>query len=219
MKDHVIIEDRMYKCEIRTMDNKTHFESEVRPTVMIKTALEEAGSQLTKEAPDGGAGVRDNTQPSNNEYFINRKDSLKKMIDDDLLFDAIITSRNVIIQQKIAKRETVQDSHIFSTNEEISDAKEDVIEQFSQDFAAIKWKTIKDVAQDVCDKHTKAILEYDTKKREMKRLVDECTEYIMWADFLVANKDAITLKKKCEVLKNIAEELKSKAENNDDSGL
>lgn len=219
LKEYVIIEDRMYKCEIRTMDNKTHFESEVKTNVMIKTTLEEAGSDLPKEAPDVGAGVRDNTQQSNNEYFINRKDSLKKMIDDDLLFDAMITSRNVIIQQKIAKGETVQDSRIFSTNEEISDAKEVVIEQFSEDFAAITLKTIKDTANNVRNKHTRTRSEYKRKKRELMGLVDECTEYIMWADFLVANKDAIILKKKCEVLKNLAEELDSKAENNNDSGL
>ena len=44
----------------------------------------------------------------------------------------------------------------------------------------------------------------------MKRLVDACTESTMWADFLVANKDAIMLQRKCEVLNDLAEELENK---------
>ena len=132
--------------------------------------------------------------------FINRKESLKKLIDDDLLFDAMVTSRNVIIQQKITKGETLEDSHTFSTIKEISSTKDGVIEQFSGKFEAATWKIIKNVAQDVRDKHTAAMQKYKTKKREMKGLVDSCTEDVMWADFLVANNDAIMLNKRCEVL-------------------
>ena len=47
----------------------------------------------------------------------------------------------------------------------------------------------------------------------MKRLVDSCTEHIMWADFLIANKDAIMLQRKYVVLNNLVEGLKNKADN------
>lgn len=145
--------------------------------------------------------------------FIDMKESLKKLIEDDLLFDAMIKSRNVIIQQKIMKGEALEGTHIFNTSEEMSVTKVAAIEQFREKFAASSLKIINDVARDVRDKHTVAIREYNRKKKEMKSLVDSCTVYITWADFLIANKDAIMLQKRCGVLNDIAEELENKAEN------
>lgn len=145
-----------------------------------------------------------------NLEFKNKKENLKKLIDDDLMFDAIITSRNVIIQQKIVKGDTLDDTLTFTTVEELSATKDGLIDQLSDKFEAIKWKIINKVAEDVRNEHIAAMRKYSNKKLEMKGLVDSCTEDIMWADFLVASNDAIMLKKRCEVLNALAEELENK---------
>lgn len=41
-EDYIFIGDRFYTCEIMTMDNKTHSGIETRPTIMVRTTLEEA---------------------------------------------------------------------------------------------------------------------------------------------------------------------------------
>ena len=213
----VNIEERTYYCDIKTMDNKIEFGLEHRASTMLKVTLEEADNLKTKGSPECEAGVDDNIQQSHNEVFVDKKETLKKLIDDDMLFDAIIASKDVIIQQKIAKGDTLDDRHNFSTVAEMSVMKEDAIVQFNKQFAALTLKIIKDVAQDIHDEHIVAMREYKRKKRELKVLVDNCTEYIKWADYLVANKEAIMLKKRCEVLKNIAEELESKAREDNSS--
>ena len=43
LKEYVTIEDRMYTCEIMTMDNEIHSEYVGKPTSMLKTTTEEAG--------------------------------------------------------------------------------------------------------------------------------------------------------------------------------
>lgn len=142
--------------------------------------------------------------------FVDMKEGLKKLIDDDLLFDSMIASRNIIIQQKISKGETPADMYNLSTVEEMGVTKEGAIEQFSSKFTAITTKTINDIARDIRDEHGGVMREYSRKKNKLKGLVDSCTEHNMWANFLLVNKDAIMLQKKCEVLQGLAEELENK---------
>ena len=134
----------------------------------------------------------------------NSRESLKKLIDDDLLFDAIIKSRNVIIQEKIQKGETVHDMPIFSTTEEISGVKEGVIEQFNKEFDVMTMMIISGLTDCLRRKYKEDMRSYTTKKRELKDLVDSCTEYAAWADILAAINDLIMLQRRCEVHKELA---------------
>ena len=102
----------------------------------------------------------------NNKAFNNKKETLRNLIDDDLLYDSLITSRNVILLQKITKGEVLENLHIFNTTAEINVLKQDAIEQFKGNLAAKTRKIIKGISQNIRDEHTGAVQQYKTKKRK-----------------------------------------------------
>lgn len=48
---------------------------------------------------------------------------------------------------------------------------------------------------------------YTSNKEELKELIDNYTEYTAWADSLAANKNLILLQRRCEVHKELIDDI------------